>query len=61
MHDVQLSYVFNVARGLRVSLGIDNVLAEDPPFAASAFNDNYDGRSHDLRGRFWYAKISQRM
>lgn len=61
VHDVQVSYVFNVARGLRMSLGIDNVLDKDPPFAASAFNDNYDGRSHDLRGRYWYAKLSQRI
>jgi iron complex outermembrane receptor protein len=61
VHDIQVSYVFNVARGLRLSLGVDNALDEDPPFASSAFNDNYDGRTHDLRGRFWYAKLSQRI
>ncbi len=61
VQDVQFSYVFNVLRGLRVSMGIDNILDEDPPFAASAFNDNFDGRSHELRGRFWYAKLSQRI
>ncbi len=61
VQDVQFSYVLNVLRGLRVSVGIDNVLDKDPPFAASAFNDNFDGRSHELRGRFWYAKLSQRI
>ena len=61
VHDLQFSYVFNVAQGLRLSAGIDNLLDEDPPFAASAFNDNYDGRTHELRGRFWYAKLSQRL
>jgi iron complex outermembrane receptor protein len=61
VQDVQFSYVLNVLRGLRVSLGIDNLLDKDPPFAASAFNDNFDGRSHELRGRFWYAKLSQRI
>ncbi len=61
VQDLQFSYVLNILRGLRVSLGIDNVLDEDPPFAASAFNDNFDGRSHELRGRFWYAKLSQRI
>ena len=61
VHDVQFSYVFNIAQGLRVSAGIDNLLDEEPPFAASAFNDNFDGRTHELRGRFWYAKLSQRL
>jgi iron complex outermembrane receptor protein len=61
VHDVQLSYVFNVLNGLRLSLGIDNLLDKEPPFAASAFNDNYDARSHDLKGRYWYAKLSQRI
>ncbi len=60
VHDLQFSYVFNVYNGLRASLGIDNLFDENPPFAASAFNDNFDGRSHELRGRFWYAKLSQR-
>lgn len=60
VHDLQFSYVFNVYNGLRVSMGVDNMFDENPPFAASAFNDNFDGRSHELRGRFWYAKLSQR-
>ena len=61
VHDVQFSYVFNLLAGLRVSLGIDNLMDKEAPFAASAFNDNYDARSHDLKGRFWYAKLSQRL
>jgi iron complex outermembrane receptor protein len=28
--------------------------------AVSAFNDNIDGRTHDLKGRYWYSKLSQR-
>lgn len=61
VHDLQLSYVFNILNGLRISMGVDNLLDEEAPFAASAFNDNMDGRTHDLRGRFWYAKFSQRI
>ncbi len=61
VHDLQASYMFNVLKGLRFSLGVDNLLDEEPPFAASAFNDNIDGRNHDLRGRYWYAKLSQRI
>ena len=60
VHDVQLSYEFDVLEGLRWSLGVDNVLDEDAPLAVSAFNDNIDGRTHDLKGRFWYSKLSQR-
>jgi len=61
IHDVQLSYVFNFLQGLRLAVGIDNVLDSTPPFSASAFNDNIDARTHDLKGRFWYAKLSQRI
>jgi iron complex outermembrane receptor protein len=61
VHDVQLSYLFKVANGLRLAMGVDNLLDEAAPFSASAFNDNIDGRTHDLKGRFWYAKLSQRL
>lgn len=60
VHDIQLSYEFDVFDGLRWSLGVDNVLDGDAPLAVSAFNDNIDGRTHDLKGRFWYSKLSQR-
>lgn len=58
--DMQLSYTFNVLEGLRVSLGVDNAFDEEAPLAASAFNDNIDGRSHELKGRYWYTRLSQR-
>ena len=61
VHDIQVSYVFNLLNGLRLSMGVDNVMDEEAPFSASAFNDNIDARTHDLRGRFWYAKLSQRI
>ncbi len=60
VHDLQLSYTFDVLEGLRWSLGVDNALDEEAPLAASAFNDNIDGRTHELKGRFWYTKLSQR-
>jgi iron complex outermembrane receptor protein len=58
--DMQLNYTFDVLDGLRLSLGVDNALDTDAPLAASAFNDNIDGRMHDLKGRFWYTRLSQR-
>ena len=60
VHDLKLSYNFDVLAGLRWSLGVDNVLDEEAPLAASAFNDNIDGRTHELKGRYWYTKLSQR-
>ncbi len=60
VHDIQLSYMFDVLDGLRFTVGLDNALDESAPFAASSFLDNIDGRSHELKGRFWYTKLSQR-
>ena len=59
VHDLQLSYTFNVLQGLRATLGVDNVFDEEAPLATSAFNDNIDGRTHELKGRYWYTKLSQ--
>ncbi|TGD72963.1 TonB-dependent receptor [Mangrovimicrobium sediminis] len=60
VHDVQLNYTFDVLDGLRLSLGVDNLFDEAAPLATSAFNDNIDGRTHELKGRFWYTRLSQR-
>ena len=60
VHDLQFSYQFDVFEGLRWSVGVDNLLDESAPLAVSAFNDNIDGRTHELKGRFWYTKLSQR-
>jgi iron complex outermembrane receptor protein len=60
VHDAQLNYTFDVLDGLRLTLGIDNLLDEEAPLASSAFNDNIDGRTHELKGRFWYTRLSQR-
>ncbi len=60
IHDLQISYKFDVLEGLRLTLGLDNALDTEAPLAASAFNDNIDGRTHELKGRFWYTKLSQR-
>ena len=60
VHDLQFAYKFDVLDGLRWSVGVDNLLDDEAPLAVSAFNDNIDGRSHELKGRFWYTKLSQR-
>jgi len=60
VHDLQFGYKFDILDGLRWSVGVDNLLDDDAPLAVSAFNDNIDGRTHELKGRFWYTKLSQR-
>lgn len=61
VHDLQLNYKFNIFNGLKFTLGVDNLFDEEAPLATSAFNDNIDGRSHELKGRYWYTRISQRI
>lgn len=58
--DMQLSYHFNSGESL-VTLGIENVFAQMPPFLGTAFNDNFDVRTHDSTGRFIYARLSHRL
>ncbi|WIO74176.1 TonB-dependent receptor [Porticoccaceae bacterium LTM1] len=56
-HDVQMSYQTLQGKA-RLTLGIDNLFDRAPPFAAAAFNDNFDARNYDATGRFGYAKIT---
>ena len=55
--DVQVSYHFNSGESL-ITLGVENILDQMPPFLGSAFNDNFDARTHDSTGRFIYARLS---
>ncbi|WP_237067226.1 TonB-dependent receptor [Microbulbifer guangxiensis] len=55
-HDMQLAY--RSPLGVRLALGVDNLLDQEPPFAATAFNDNYDGRTYELSGRYWYTTLT---
>jgi iron complex outermembrane receptor protein len=42
-----------------ITLGINNVFDQDPPFAATAsnFENNYDERQANIRGRIWYVAL----
>jgi outer membrane receptor protein involved in Fe transport len=46
--------------GTTVTLGMQNVFDEDPPFVAGAFENNYDESLADVRGRFWYVGLKKR-
>ncbi|KUJ83995.1 TonB-dependent receptor [Microbulbifer sp. ZGT114] len=55
-HDMQLAY--RSPLGIRLAVGVDNLMDQEPPFAATAFNDNYDGRTYELSGRYWYTTFA---
>jgi iron complex outermembrane recepter protein len=59
LHNIQASYDlerFNT----RLTLGIDNITDEQPPYAYSGFNDNTDPRTYETRGRYYYGRVSFR-
>jgi outer membrane receptor protein involved in Fe transport len=43
-----------------VTLGMNNVLDQDPPFVAGAFENGYDESTASLQGRFWYVAVKKR-
>ncbi len=43
-----------------ISLGIQNVLDEDPPFAAGSSENGYDESLATIKGRFWYVQVKKR-
>jgi len=46
--------------GTTITLGMQNVFDEDPPFVAGAFENNYDESLADVKGRFWYVQLKKR-
>jgi len=43
-----------------VTLGMQNVTDEDPPFVAGAFENGYDESLTTIKGRFWYVGLKKR-
>ena len=43
-----------------ITLGMQNVFDEDPPFVASAFENGYDESLATIKGRFWYVQLKKR-
>jgi len=58
--ELQINYHFNSGESL-VTVGVENLFNEAPPFMASAFSDNFDSRTYDSTGRFIYARISHHL
>jgi iron complex outermembrane receptor protein len=43
-----------------VTLGMQNVTDEDPPFVAGSFENGYDESLTTIKGRFWYVGLKKR-
>jgi iron complex outermembrane receptor protein len=43
-----------------VTVGMNNVLDEQPPFVAGAFENGYDEGTANAKGRFWYLALKKR-
>src|SRR5246500_2531744 len=43
-----------------ITLGMQNVLDEDPPFTAGSFENGYDESLTTIKGRFWYVGLKKR-
>src|SRR5437773_4455411 len=43
-----------------ITLGLQNVLDEDPPFVAGSFENGYDESLATIKGRFWYVQLKKR-
>jgi outer membrane receptor protein involved in Fe transport len=43
-----------------ITVGMDNVTDEQPPFVASAFENGYDQQTANNKGRLWYVGIKKR-
>jgi iron complex outermembrane receptor protein len=43
-----------------ITLGLNNVLDQDPPFVDGTFQDGYDPRQANIRGRVWYVALKKR-
>jgi outer membrane receptor protein involved in Fe transport len=43
-----------------ITLGMQNVFDEDPPFVAGSFENGYDESLATIKGRFWYVQVKKR-
>jgi outer membrane receptor protein involved in Fe transport len=46
--------------GTTITVGMQNVTDEDPPFVAGAFENGYDESLTTIKGRFWYVGLKKR-
>ena len=58
-HDAQVSWRTDAwMKGVKVSVGVNNVFDKNPPICLSCTLNGYDPGTYDLPGRYTYAKLS---
>jgi len=58
-HDAQVSWRTDAwMKGVKVTLGVNNVFDKNPPICLSCTLNGYDPGTYDLPGRYSYAKLS---
>lgn len=57
IHDLRFTYFMD---SMTATIGLDNVFDEDPPYAATGFNDNTDPRTYNTTGRHMYLSIGMK-
>lgn len=55
IHNVRFSYFLD---NYTATVGVNNVFDEDPPYAATGFNDNTDPRTYNTTGRHVYLTLN---
>ena len=55
IHNVRFSYFLD---NYTATVGINNVFDEDPPYAATGFNDNTDPRTYNTTGRHIFLTLN---
>jgi len=46
--------------GTTITLGMQNITDEDPPFVGGSFENGYDESLTTIKGRFWYVQLKKR-
>jgi outer membrane receptor for ferrienterochelin and colicin len=58
-HNIQFAY--DVSEAIKFSVGIDNLLQNDPPYVYGWTDANTDTMTYDLLGRRGYMRLTYRM
>jgi outer membrane receptor protein involved in Fe transport len=58
--DMQASYNLEANFNSIITVGIDNLLDEDPPYFPDSFANDFDPSYRTWGSQFWYARITTR-
>ncbi len=54
------SFWGRILAGTKITVGMNDVLNQDPPTVLGAFNDSYDTSLYSLRNRFYYISLKKK-